>query len=64
MAKKVKLPDVVYVYYDYDGEDSFLMACDSLEDTAEKGNKVLVGIYRLESTVNVTLEVKSQLASK
>ena len=58
MSKKVKLPEVVYVYWDYDGEDSYLMACENPEDTASKGEKTLVGIYRKESVVNASLELK------
>lgn len=62
MAKKKKLPNVVYVYYNYDGEDAYLMACEEMDDAAEKGNKVLVGIYNLESVVNVSLELKAEQA--
>ena len=62
MASKKKLPDIVYVYYDYDGEDAYLIACDKMSDAAEKDRKVLVGIYSLDSLVNVSLEVKAEQA--
>ena len=61
MTKK-KLPNVVYVYYNYDGEDDYLMACEKMSDAADKEGKVLVGIYHLESLVNVSLEVKAEQA--
>jgi len=58
MASKKKLPDIVYVYYDHDGEDAYLMACEKMSDAAEREGRVLVGVYRLDSLVNVSLEVK------
>ena len=65
MTKKQpkKLPDIVYVYWEDDGDDDvWLMASEKIDDAAEKGDKKLVGIYKLESLVNVSLEVKAEQA--
>jgi len=62
MAKKMKLPDVVYVCIEDDGEDAYLMVYDEMKGAAEWIGKKLVGIYHLESLVNVSLEVKAEQA--
>ena len=59
MAKKQqppKLHDIVYVSRDAYGD---LMIWDKASDATEgKDEKVIVGIYRLESLITVSLEVK------
>ena len=62
MAKKMKLPDVVYVCIEDEGEDAHLMAYGEMRGAAKWTGKKLVGIYRLESLVNVSLEVKAEQA--
>ena len=61
MAKKqAQLPKVVYVSRDSDADDEWdgLMVWSNIEEVAEKGKNVIVGIYRLESLITVSLEVK------
>lgn len=62
MDKKVKvgktgLPKKMYVYLDDDDPDStFLMACETVDETAAFGESRLVGVYELKETVLVELK--------
>ena len=58
MAKKtVGFPDIVYVYREKDGDMSYLLCTENLEEVASIGKKTPLGMYRLESTVTATVEV-------
>ena len=51
-----KLPEVVHVMKVEDGEDSFLLAGESLDDmNLERDEYITVGKYILEGTQEVTL---------
>ena len=62
MAKKMKLPDIVYVCIEDEGDDAYLMAYKEMKGAAKWMGKKLVGIYHLESLVNISLEVKAEQA--
>lgn len=60
-----KLPKKVYVFMENPGmEDEYLVAEESFEACAAKGECRLVGVYELTDTHTVTLEVKSEVIVK
>lgn len=52
-TKKAKLPRTIYVYEDDDGGEKYLNAHYSIEDTADLGERRLVGIYDLREVGEV-----------
>lgn len=52
-----KLPEVVHVMREEDGDDSFLLTGESLDDlNLERDKYITVGKYVLEGTQEVTLK--------
>ena len=45
----------------FDGNGDELFGGTKTEACAEKGEKVLVGVYELKEKINVTLEIKEEL---
>lgn len=53
------LPKKLFIYRENEGtDDEFFMVGEVLEDCAQKGEVVLVGVYELKEQLEVTLEVK------
>jgi heme-degrading monooxygenase HmoA len=64
MAKqnKKKLPTTVYVYWNDDTDnDEWLNAAETIDECASKGEKRIVGEYVLKGTIEVELEVKTNV---
>lgn len=45
----MKLPKVLYVKREADGEDYYFVATDKVNDLAEIGEVIPIGIYKLDS---------------
>jgi hypothetical protein len=59
------LPETLYVAREVEeGEDDdnvWFMTREELEELAEQNEVVIVGVYKLEKVVSVTLEVKQEI---
>ena len=59
MATSKKFPSEVYVYWDeYADGDSAMLVRENPEDAVSVGNKVLLGVYKLQRTTVVEGVVK------
>lgn len=65
MASKKKLPKTLFAYrFLGSGDDNWINAEECAEDCAERGEKRIVGVYELKSTLAVSLEVKKEVKIK
>ena len=59
---EMKLPKLVYVFVNKEGKDEWLNVEETAEACAEKGERILVGVYELKEKLSVSLEVKEEKA--
>lgn len=50
---KYQLPKTIYVKREYSEDDSYLVACDQVNDIAEENDEVDVGVYQLVKMAKV-----------
>lgn len=53
----MKLPKVIYVKKEIDGDDEFFISSEHTRDLAEKDEPVIIGTYRLEQLNEVRMGV-------
>ena len=56
MAKR--FPTELFVVREEDGDSSYLVAHEKVEDTADLQEKKIIGVYRLDSTAEVEAKVE------
>lgn len=60
MSAGIVLPDVLYVKHEVDGEDGYFVADRVMDNLAELGDTVRVGVYKLVGLNDVDLVIDSR----
>jgi hypothetical protein len=58
LVAKKKLPKVIYVFREVDGDDSYLLCADDVEELSQMGEVRKVGVYELKEEKTLTTKVE------